>query len=140
MLSVVWNPLLRTLSIKREKVCAVCPYLLFLNWLFIVALTTRSYRDCHLLGMRNFWSSNFTAICWATSEVVHYFVDNNGFRSRETLNLYISSGIWGPSRRFSLKITNSLSSLYTFKCCFQYNNSQEKLSKIGQSFSILKKV
>ena len=37
LLSVVWNPLLieinlsqiRTLDIKREKVCAVCPYLLF---------------------------------------------------------------------------------------------------------------
>ena len=40
LLSVFWNPLLieinlsqiRTLDIKREKVCAVCPYLLFLFW------------------------------------------------------------------------------------------------------------
>ena len=38
LLSVVWNPLLieinlfqiRTLNIKRERVCAVCPYLLFI--------------------------------------------------------------------------------------------------------------
>ena len=33
-----------------------------------------------------------------------------------------------------------LSSLYTFKYCFKYNNSQETLPKIGQSFSILKRV
>ena len=39
LLSVVWNPLLieinfsqiRTLDIKREKVCAVCPYLLLIH-------------------------------------------------------------------------------------------------------------
>ena len=66
-----------------------------------------SYRDCHLLGMRN-CSSDFTVICWATSEVVHRFVDNNGFRSGETLNYIISSEIWGPTRHLSLKITNSL--------------------------------
>ena len=42
LLSVVWNPLLieinlsqiRALDIKREKVCAVCPYLLFLKHIF----------------------------------------------------------------------------------------------------------
>ena len=74
----------------------------------IIASTARSYHDCHLLCMSNCRSSNFTAICWATSEVVHHFVDNNGFRSRETLNYIISSGIWGPTRYLSLKITNSL--------------------------------
>ena len=58
--------------------------------------------------MSNFRSSDFTAICWATSEEVHHFVYNNGFRSCETLNLYIRSGIWGPTRHLSLKITNSL--------------------------------
>ena len=67
----------------------------------------RSYRDCHLLGMSNCRSSNFTAICWATSEIVHHF-DNNGFRSRETLKYIICSGIWGPTRHLSLKITNYL--------------------------------
>ena len=81
---------------------------IFFNWLFIFALTARSYRDCHLLGMRNFRNSDFTAICWATSEVVHHFVNNNGLRSCETLNLYICSGIWGPTRHLSLKISNSL--------------------------------
>ena len=30
------------------------------------------------------------------------------FRSCGTLNLYICSGIWGPTRHLSLKITNSL--------------------------------
>ena len=80
----------------------------YFNWLFIVALIARSYRDCHLLGMRNFTSSNFTANCCATSEVVHRFANNNGFRSCETLNLYICSGIWGPTWNLSLKITNSL--------------------------------
>ena len=43
-----------------------------------------------------------------TSEVVHHFVINTGFRSCETLNLCICSGIWGPTRHLSLKITNSL--------------------------------
>ena len=52
----------------------------FIYWLFIVGLTTRSYRYCHLLGMSNCRSSIFTAICWGTSEVFHHFVDNNGFR------------------------------------------------------------
>ena len=61
---------------------------IFFNCLFIVTLTARSYHDCHLLAMRNFRSSDFTAICWTTSEVVHYFVNKNGFRSCETLNVY----------------------------------------------------
>ena len=80
----------------------------FFYWLFIVALAARSYRDCLLLGMRNCRNSSFTATFWATSEVVHDFIDNNGFRSRETLNYIISSGIWGPTRHLSLKITNYL--------------------------------
>ena len=46
---------------------------------------------------------------WST--VVHHFINNNGFRSCETLNLYISSGIWGPTRHLPLKITNSLAIL-----------------------------
>ena len=51
---------------------------------------------CHLLG-------------YFGSEAVHHFVINNMvFRSCETLNLYISSGIWEPTRYLSLKITNSL--------------------------------
>ena len=83
-------------------------YCLFLTGnYFIVTLTARSYRDCHLLGMRNFRSSDFTAICQATSEIVHHIVINNGFRSCETSNLYICSGVWGPTRHLSLKITNS---------------------------------
>ena len=41
---------------------------------------------------------------------VHHF-DNNGFKSPETLNYIISSGIWGPTRHLSLKITNSLAIL-----------------------------
>ena len=82
--------------------------LLFFCWLFIVALTARSYRDCHLLGMSNCESSNFTAIYRATSEVVHHFVDNNGLRSRETLTYGISSGIWGPTLHLSLKIIKYL--------------------------------
>ena len=77
---------------------------LFFYWLFIAALTARSYRDYHLLGMSNCRSSNFTAICWATSEVVHHFVDNIGFRSRETLNYIVGSGIWGPTQHFILEI------------------------------------
>ena len=51
---------------------------------------------CHLLG-------NYS----------HDF-DNNGFRSRETVNIkyYINnSGIWGPTRHFPLKITNYLAIL-----------------------------
>ena len=45
---------------------------------------------CHLLG-------------YFRSEIVHHLV-----RSCETLNLYICSGIWGPTKHLSLKITNSL--------------------------------
>ena len=56
-------------------------FFFFFNWLFIVALTARSYCDCHLMGKEKLKSSDFTAICWATSEVVHHFVNNNGFRS-----------------------------------------------------------
>ena len=70
--------------------------------------TARFYRDCHLLEMSNCRSSNLTAICWATSEVVHHFVDNNGFGSRETVTYIVSSGIWVTTRHLSLKITNSL--------------------------------
>ena len=44
-----------------------------------------------------------------------------------------------PTRSLS-KNADLLSSLYTFKYGFQYNISQEKLSKIGHSFSIWKKV
>ena len=81
----------------------------FFNWLFIVALTARSYRDCHLLGMRNIRSwFHYHLLCYFRSEAVHHFVNNNGFKSCETLNLFISSGIWGPTRHLSLKITNSL--------------------------------
>ena len=40
----------------------VCVFVCF-NWLFIVSLAARSYRGCHLLGMSNFRSSDFTAIC-----------------------------------------------------------------------------
>ena len=75
-------------------------------------MTARSYRDCHLLGMRNI-TRNFLGVrfhChllgYFRSEAVDHFV-NNGFRSCETLNLYISSGIWGPTRHLSLKITNT---------------------------------
>ena len=69
-----------------------CARTFYFNWLFIVALTARSYCDCHLLGMRNFRSSDFTAICWATSEVVHHFVNNNGFRSSAWVR---KSRYWG---------------------------------------------
>ena len=57
-----------------------------------------SHFDCEFfsrlssIGNEQLYSSNFTAICWATSEVAHHF-DNNGFRSPETLNYIISSGI-----------------------------------------------
>ena len=87
----------------------VYSFILFFHWLFLVSMTARSYLECHLLAMRNF--TDFTAICWATSEVVHHFVNNDGFRSCETLNLYICSEIWGPTRHLSLKITNSLAIL-----------------------------
>ena len=54
LLSVVWNPLLieinlsqiRTLDIKREKVCAVCPYLLFLMWSNLNFYSKLIGRDC----------------------------------------------------------------------------------------------
>ena len=49
--------------------------------------------QCHLLG-------------YFRSEIVYHF--DTIFRSCETLNLYICSGIWGPTRHLSLKITNSL--------------------------------
>ena len=42
------------------------------------------------------------------SRHLSFFVNNNGFRYSETLNLYNFSGIWGPARHLSLKITNSL--------------------------------
>ena len=50
LLSVIWNPLLveinlfqiMTLSIKREKVCAVCPYLLFY---FIQSDSEQAYKN-----------------------------------------------------------------------------------------------
>ena len=62
--------------------------LFFFTDYFVVFLTVRSYCYYHLLAMSNYRSSNFTAICWATSEVVHHF-DNKGSRSRETLNYRI---------------------------------------------------
>ena len=49
----------------------------FFNWLFVVALTARSYRDCHLLGMRNF-RSQISLLGYFTSEIVHFV--NNGFQ------------------------------------------------------------
>ena len=59
-------PQIMTLSIKREKVCAACPYLLF-NWLFIVILTARSYRDCHWF----FCFGNGTLLIFWTSAVTN---------------------------------------------------------------------
>ena len=54
---------------------------------------------CHLLGNLSIRSSPF---------------DNSGFGSRESVNIKYcinNSGIWGPTRHLSLKITNSLAIL-----------------------------
>ena len=57
-------------------------------------------------SMRYCMSSDYTAICWGTWALeVHHF-DNNGFRSRETVNIKYcinNSGIWGPTRHLHLK-------------------------------------
>ena len=97
-------------SLFCDKYIVMRPF--FFNCLFIVALSARSYRDCHLLGMRNIRRTlgvrfHCHLFGYLRSEIIH-FVNNNRFRSCETLNLYICSGIWGAIRHLFLKITNSL--------------------------------
>ena len=46
-------------------------------------------------------------------------------RSRETLNVIICSGIWGPTRHLSLKITKSLA-------IFRLTNTTENLNQVGR--------
>ena len=66
---------------------------------------------CHLLGNLRIQKSTI--------------FDNNGFRSRETLNCINSSGIWGPTRHSPLKNKQLLS-------CYKIEETTKNLNQVGQ--------
>ena len=109
LLSVVWNPLLieinlsqiRTLEIKREKVCVVCPYhLLFFHIIKSIHFLTVTICEC-LLVLTHCTITRFGFRVWGSMALVWSIFDSHtAWADQITCGTSICIGYW---RKFRLR-------------------------------------